>query len=83
MVIWTITRYSKLSYLVYYRVVWHWSLTKRTDLCKHSTSQSKAIAPFFKDRVNLFEIGGHLTIYMINIEDIMIKISAKWNFSLS
>ena len=80
---WTITRHVKLNYLVYYRVLCYQSLTKRTDLCKHSTSQSKVIEAFFKDRVNLFVIGEHLTIYMIKIEDIMIKISAKWNFSLS
>ena len=83
MVIWTITRYSKLNYLVYYRVVWHWSLTKRTDLCRRGASQSKVIEASFKDRVNLYGIGGHLRIYMIKIEDIMTKISAKWNFSLS
>ena len=84
MAIWTILRHVKLNYFMYYRVVCYLSLTnKRTDLCKRSASQSKVIEAFFKDRVNLFEIGGHLTIYMINIEDIMIKISTKWNFSLS
>ena len=36
-----------------------------------------AIAALFNDRVNLFVIGGHLTMYMTKPEDDMIKIRAK------
>ena len=49
-------------------------MTTLTDLWKYATPSQAMNAAFFKDRVNLFVIGGHLTIYMINIEDIMIKI---------
>ena len=47
------------------------------DLCRRSASQSKVTEASFKDRVNSYVIGGHLRIYMIKIEDIMTKISAK------
>ena len=40
-------------------------------MCKRSASQSKAIEAFFKDKMNLFVIGGHSAIYMINVEDTM------------